>query len=173
MDDISILGSRRNGKAVWMVEITDSRMNFFVNSKALSFLGLSSLQTGNRVQLHTGARPGGRRAHVRGGGPPWTPHSCCQELLPFAAQLSRWWVANSPAAVPWGAGTRHPSKHQVKAPGEQMDGIAVLPEDAQGVGRSSTCIAQRGLFCFCFPGMIVVILLLLVAIVVVAVWPTS
>lgn len=59
MDDISILGSRRKGKAVWMVEITDSRMNFFVNSEALSFLGVSSMQTGNRVRLHTEARPGG------------------------------------------------------------------------------------------------------------------
>lgn len=54
-----------------------------------------------------------------------------------------------------------------------MDSTAILPEDAQGEGHSSTCITQRSLFCFYFSGMIMVILLLLVAIVVVAVWPTS
>lgn len=126
-----------------MVEITDSRMNFFVNSEALSFLGVSSVQTGNRVGLHTEASPGGRAYTVLDGGPPSIPpspavRSSCTLLhnsqggglqtrqrprsLPSAPTAhSRVW------AVPLGAGAQHTSKHKVKAPGEQMDGTCRPP----------------------------------------------
>ena len=37
MDDVSILASRRKGKALWRVEILDSRMNIVVNSSILLY----------------------------------------------------------------------------------------------------------------------------------------
>lgn len=173
MDDMSVLVSRRNGKAVWMVEITDSRMNFFVNSKALSFLGLSSMQTGNRVRPHTEARPEAD-VYMCGVGalPESPPQSCCQERLLVAAQLEvvGCKLTSGRALECWHWAHL---EAQRKGSGEQVDGTAILPEDAQGVGCSSHMHLSKSLFCFCFPGMIMVILLLLVAIVVVGVWPTG
>lgn len=147
MGDVRVLGSRRKGKAMCIVEITDSGTSFSVNSKVLCFIGVSSMQTEKGARLHTEAGPGATRAqpshpgprrpavgssslcwhNSRGGGEP-SPCTHCPQSL------------HCPAAAPWGCTG-------------WSSASAAFPEDTGwDAGCSSVRITLRGLLSSVFQG---------------------